>query len=118
MNIEPIGRVIKQSPEESVLEIIPLYQDGLSGICAGNRLQVLYWMHELKEKDRQRLKVHPRGDKRRPLTGVFALRSPMRPNPIGVSDVRVVRVVENRVVVTGLDALDGSPIVDIKGGPA
>ena len=114
MNIEPVGKVIKQSPQESVLEIIPMYKDGLSGIAPGDRLQVLYWMHELKETERQRLKVHPRGDKNRPLTGVFALRSPMRPNPIGVSDVRVTRIVENRVVVTGLDALDGSPILDLK----
>jgi len=118
MNIEPIGKVVKRSKEESVLEIITVYKDGLSGIAAGDRLQVLYWMHELKETERQRLKVHPRGDRDRPLTGVFALRSPMRPNPIGVSDVRVIRVVENRVVVTGLDALDGSPIVDVKRGRA
>jgi len=116
MEIKPIGKVIKQSAEESVLEIEPAHTEGLCGIETGDRLQVLYWMHKLREGNRQTLKVHPRGDRSRPLKGVFGLRSPMRPNPIGVSDVRVTRLMENRVFVSGLDALDGSPIIDIKGG--
>ena len=118
MNIKPIGKVIEQSAEVSVLEIAPAHRDGLCGIAVGDRLLVLYWMHELKERDRRVLKVHPRGNTNRPLTGVFALRSPMRPNPIGVSEVHVTNVVENHVFVTGLDALDGSPILDVKGSPS
>ena len=116
MNIESIGKVIKRSAEESVLEIDPVHKEGLCGIAAADLLQVLYWMHELRETDRRILKVHPQGDRSRPLKGVFGLRSPMRPNPIGVSDVCVTRVAETRVFVTGLDALDGSPILDIKSG--
>jgi tRNA-Thr(GGU) m(6)t(6)A37 methyltransferase TsaA len=115
MNIRPIGTVRILSAEESLLEILPVYQEGLSGIGAGDRLQVLYWMHKLEDGDRQRLMVHPRGDRTRPLKGVFALRSPARPNPIGVSEVQVRRLTGSHLSVRGLDGLDGSPIIDIKG---
>jgi L-fuculose-phosphate aldolase len=115
MDIRPIGTVRILSAEESVLDIEPAYQEGLSGIGPGDRLQVLYWMHELEEGDRHRLMVHPRGDQTRPLKGVFALRSPARPNPIGVSEVQVRRLAGRQVFVRGLDALEGSPIVDVKG---
>lgn len=116
MNIEAIGKVRAISPKESVLEIDPALKDGLHGISAGDRLQVLYWMHELDTDARKVLKVHPRGDQTRPLKGVFGVRSPMRPNPIGVSSIRVARIEAGRVVVTGLDAFDGSPVIDIKAG--
>ncbi|KPJ73885.1 MAG: hypothetical protein AMS14_06205 [Planctomycetes bacterium DG_20] len=114
MTILPIGTVIKQSQEESILDIDPVHAEGLDGIEAGDRLQVLYWMHELSAKDRTILKVRPRGDTSRALKGVFGLRSPLRPNPIGVSTVEVGRVEGSRVFVTDLDARDGSPIIDIK----
>ena len=118
MDIEPIGNVGKQSGNESVLEIDPVYEDGLHGIAAGDRLQILYWMHELQNEDRKLLKAHPQGDRSRPLKGVFGLRSPMRPNPIGVSTVQVARIEGHRMFVTGLDALNGSPVIDIKWSPA
>jgi len=114
MNTEPIGKVRVLSRKESLLEIDRAYEDGLHGISAGDRLQVLYWMHKLDQGARKILKAHPRGDQSRPLKGVFGLRSPMRPNPIGVSTVQAVRIEGNHLVVTGLDALDGSPIIDIK----
>lgn len=114
MNIRRIGTVRILSAEESVLEILPVYQEGLSGIGAGDRLQILYWMHKLESGNRHRLVVHPRGDRTRSLKGVFALRSPARPNPIGVSEVQVRRLTGSHISVGGLDALDGSPIVDIK----
>ena len=117
MKIKPIGKVTRGRSEESILELDPVYTDGLSGISAGDRVQVLYWMHRLGEGQKAILKVHPRGDQRRPLQGVFGLRSPMRPNPIGVSLVEVVRVEESQVFVKGLDALDGSPLIDLKGAP-
>ena len=115
MRIEPIGRVEKLPEGESVIEIAPACCDGLHGIGAGDRLQVLYWMHKLESDERKVLKVHPRGDRSRPLKGVFAVRSPMRPNPIGVTTVEVMRVEGNRVFVKSLDALGGSPVIDIKG---
>ena len=116
MDIEAIGRVRTIAPKESALEIAPAFLDGLHGISAGDRLLVLYWMHELDADARKILKVHPRGDATRPLKGVFGVRSPMRPNPIGVCSVRVTRIEANRVVVTGLDAFDGSPVIDVKSG--
>ena len=114
MNIEAIGKVRMISSNESALEIDPAFKDGLHGIALGDRLQVLYWMHELDTDARKVLKVHPRGDETRPLKGVFGVRSPMRPNPIGVSSVQVARIEADCVVVTGLDAFDGSPVIDIK----
>ncbi len=115
MELKPIGKVRSLSAGRSVLEVDDAYKNALYGIHPGDRVQVLYWMHELLADARQTLKVHPRGDGSRPLRGVFALRSPMRPNPIGVSVVKVVQVGDGQVTVTGLDALDGSPLVDIKG---
>lgn len=112
-DIRPIGRV-RRIEGTSVLELDESLEDALDGVEAGDTIQVLYWMHELTEEDRGIQKVHPRGDTDRPLRGVFALRSPMRPNPIGVSNVRVERVRGTEVTVSGLDALDGSPVLDIK----
>jgi len=117
MKIKPIGKVTRGRSEKSILELDPVYTEGLSGISAGDRLQVLYWMHRLGEGQRAILKVHPRGDQRRPLQGVFGLRSPVRPNPIGVSLVEVIRIEESHITVKGLDALDGSPVIDVKGAP-
>lgn len=114
MRIQPIGKVRRLSDEESVLEVDAAYRQGLDGIRSGDRLEVFYWMHKLTAEDRKRLKVHPRGDKSAPLAGVFALRSPLRPNPIGATVIEVRRIRGARLWVTGLDALDGSPILDIK----
>ena len=86
----------------------------MHGIEPGDRLDVLYWMHRLPAEKRRALKVHPQGDERRPLKGVFGLRSPMRPNPIGVSTVTVRRIEKGLLYVDPFDAFDGSPIVDIK----
>jgi tRNA-Thr(GGU) m(6)t(6)A37 methyltransferase TsaA len=114
VKIEPIGTVRKRTTDWSVLELRPELEEGLHGIRPGDWVQVLYWMHELEPDARRTLKVHPQGDPDRPLTGVFGLRSPMRPNPIGVSNVQVTEVESNRLFVTMLDALDGSPVIDIK----
>ena len=72
---------------------------------------ILYW---LDRADRSRLQVHPRGDRSRPLRGVFATRSPHRPNPIAVATVEILEVRGTRFRVRGLDALDGTPLLDIK----
>jgi len=115
LKIKPIGKVVTLPGEECALEIDTAYREGLPGIKAGDRLQVLYWMHKIPTEDRQVLRVHPQGNTRKPLTSVFVLRSPRRPNPIGVSSVKVTRLEQNRVFTTGLDAMDGSPLIDIKG---
>lgn len=84
---------------------------GLVGIKPGDELLVLTWFH-LAERDV--LQVHPRGDLTRPLTGVFATRSPDRPNPIGLHRVSVLEVEQQRIRVAPLEAIHGTPIVDIK----
>ena len=95
------------------LELTPSAAPGLLGIHPGNELIGLTWLH-LAERDV--LQVHPRGDMNRPLTGVFATRSPDRPNPIGLHRVSVLEVAEaeRKLRVAPLEAIDGTPIVDIK----
>src|SRR5574341_349213 len=96
---------------EAWLELTPQAAQGLLGIVAGDELFLLTWLH-LAERDV--LQVHPRGDPKRPLTGVFATRSPDRPNPIGLHRVTVLEVAGHRLRVAPLEAIDGTPIVDIK----
>ena len=122
--IEPIGFVrselkrLEEAPmqgdegaPEAWLEFIPSAAKGLVGIKAGDGLIVLTWLHR---SDRDVLQVHPRGDINRPLTGVFATRSPDRPNPVGLHRVTVLEVMEEKLRVAPLEAIDGTPIVDIK----
>ncbi|HUF00368.1 MAG TPA: tRNA (N6-threonylcarbamoyladenosine(37)-N6)-methyltransferase TrmO [Anaerolineales bacterium] len=96
---------------EAWLELTPQTAQGLMGIKPGDELIVLTWLH-LAERDV--LQVHPRGDLNRPLTGVFATRSPDRPNPIGLHRVSVLEVAEQKLRVAPLEAINGTPIVDIK----
>jgi tRNA-Thr(GGU) m(6)t(6)A37 methyltransferase TsaA len=84
---------------------------GIADIAAGDRLVVLTWLHQA---DRDVLEVHPQGDPSRPLTGVFSTRSPDRPNPIGIHRVQVTGLDGNRIRVDALEAIDGTPILDLK----
>lgn len=85
--------------------------DALHGLQEGDELVVLTWLHQA---DRDVLKVHPRGDPANPITGVFRTRAPMRPNPIGLHTVRVLELDGARVKVSDLEAIDGTPVVDVK----
>lgn len=96
---------------EAWLEFTSKVAQGLLGIRVGDELLLLTWLH-LAERDV--LLVHPRGDVNRPLTGVFATRSPDRPNPIGLHRVLVLEVTDQKLRVAHLEAIDGTPIVDIK----
>jgi tRNA-Thr(GGU) m(6)t(6)A37 methyltransferase TsaA len=87
------------------------FRDGLDGIRAGDELIVLTW---LDRASREVLRVHPRGDRSRPEQGVFSTRSPARPNPIGLHRVEVLSVEAERLRVSNLEALDGTPVVDLK----
>lgn len=100
-----------ESQRIGTLEIFPKYQEGLAGIEVGQTIVVLFWLHE---STRDVLKVYPRGDRSKGLRGVFATRSPMRPNPIAISELQVLAIKGNFIEVTGLDILNGTPIVDIK----
>jgi tRNA-Thr(GGU) m(6)t(6)A37 methyltransferase TsaA len=84
---------------------------GLDGIVPGDELILLTWLHRA---DRDVLSVHPRGDILRPPQGVFGTRSPHRPNPVGLHRVEVVAIDGARVQVRNLEAVDGTPIVDVK----
>lgn len=124
LRLWPIGRVRspladraaapKQGDEgapEALLELDPEIAPGLTGIEAGEEVLVLTWLDRAR---RDVLEVHPRGDGGRPTTGVFATRSPNRPNPIGLHRVRVLAVDRNRLRVDGLEAIDGTPVLDLK----
>ncbi|WP_042376097.1 tRNA (N6-threonylcarbamoyladenosine(37)-N6)-methyltransferase TrmO [Streptacidiphilus melanogenes] len=88
-----------------------VYAAALDGLAAGMDVLLLTW---LDRADRDTLAVRPRGDAARPLTGVFATRAPDRPNPIGLHDVHVLAVEGTRVHVRNLEAIDGTPILDVK----
>ncbi len=96
---------------DAVVVLDPRYLDAASDIRPGDRLVLLTWLH-LSDRDVQR--VHPRGDEGRPLTGVFSTRSPARPNPVGLHEVEVLEAGRGRLRVRGLEALDGTPVIDIK----
>ena len=112
--IRPVGEVVK-SEDKTVLKILPDYQDALLGLDGFSHVIVLYWFDRNDNpKKRSILKVHPRRDKRNPLRGVFATRSPMRPNLIGLSVCRIQAIDQGSIVVDEIDAFDGSPIIDLK----
>jgi tRNA-Thr(GGU) m(6)t(6)A37 methyltransferase TsaA len=122
--LRPIGRVestltdpadAPRQPDEGApdawLVFDPSVAPALDGLEPGIDVLLFTW---LDRGDRDTLAVHPRGDRSRPLTGVFATRAPDRPNPIGLHTVHIVAVEGNRVRVRHLEALDGTPILDVK----
>jgi tRNA-Thr(GGU) m(6)t(6)A37 methyltransferase TsaA len=122
--LRPIGRV--ESPLTSLeaaprqgdegapdawLRFEPELRDALRDLQAGAEVLVLTWLHRA---DRDVLTVHPRGDLSRPETGVFNTRSPDRPNPIGLHRLTILAVDDLRLQVRGLEAVDGTPLLDVK----
>jgi tRNA-Thr(GGU) m(6)t(6)A37 methyltransferase TsaA len=93
------------------LEVNETVAEGLEGIAAGDEILLITWFHKAH---RNVLKLHPRWDKNNPLTGVFATRSPDRPNPLGLHQVTVLAIDGRRLKVGPLEAIDGTPVVDIK----
>jgi tRNA-Thr(GGU) m(6)t(6)A37 methyltransferase TsaA len=88
--------------------------EALDGLDQFSHLIVLYWMHQLNPRRKLPLKVHPMGKAELPLVGRFATRSPSRPNPVGQATVRLLERRGNILKVKGLDAIDGTPVIDIK----
>jgi tRNA-Thr(GGU) m(6)t(6)A37 methyltransferase TsaA len=111
---ERAARMRTQSRAVSELIINPELEDMLDGIDEFSHLMVLYWSHLIPEKQRRVMKVHPLGSNDFPLVGTFATHSPARPNSILVTVVRLLERKGNILRVTGLDALNDSPILDIK----
>lgn len=96
---------------EAVIEVEESLLEGLEGIQAGDDLIVITWLHQA---NRDVLSTHPRNDPSLPLSGVFATRSPDRPNPLGLHRVTVRAVEGRRLTVAPLEAIDGTPVVDLK----
>ncbi len=96
---------------DAFLELEPEYKRGMSRVRVGDRLIVLTWLHRSR---RDVLRVHPQGEAWRPLTGVFLTRSPDRPNPIGLHRVTVRKIQRDGFVIGPIEAIDGTPVVDIK----
>jgi tRNA-Thr(GGU) m(6)t(6)A37 methyltransferase TsaA len=111
VNLEDAPRQGDEGAPEAWLELTAPAAQGLVGITVGDKLIVLTWLHRAQ---RDELLVHPQGRLELPLTGVFATRSPNRPNPIGLHQVSVLEIAGQRLRVTPMEAIDGTPIVDIK----
>ena len=108
------GEAPKQGSEgapDAWLEVYPWAAEGLRGLAAGDEIIVITWFHQA---DRDVFQVHPRSDPRNPLTGVFATRSPDRPNPLGLHPVGVRAIDGARLHIGPIEAIDGTPVVDIK----
>jgi tRNA (adenine37-N6)-methyltransferase len=126
MTLRAIGIVrngIKQPPRqvpfdwEKVISDIVVdssLTEALDGLGEFSHIVVLYWMHQVATTGQLSLRVHPRGKQELPLVGLFATRSPQRPNPVGETTVRLLQCQGNILKVEGLDAIDGTPVIDIK----
>lgn len=123
-SIKPIGfirselRRREEAPRQgfegapnAFIEVLPPYRKALNRMQVGDEIIVITWLHRAQ---RHVLKVHPRGDRSRPLTGVFSTRSPDRPNPLGLHRVKVLQIDSGRLCVGPIEAIDGTPVVDIK----
>jgi tRNA-Thr(GGU) m(6)t(6)A37 methyltransferase TsaA len=104
-------RQANEGAPDAWIVLEPSFADALQGVGVGDELVILTWLHLA---DREILQVHPRDDETRPLTGVFATRSSDRPNPIGLHQVTVLGIDGLSVRVGQLEAIDGTPVVDIK----
>jgi tRNA-Thr(GGU) m(6)t(6)A37 methyltransferase TsaA len=112
--MQPVGWV-RKSGGKTFIEIDKRYQPALLGVDKLKSLQVLWWFdrNDTPEK-RAILQVHPRGDPDNPLRGVFATRSPYRPNLIALTEVDVIAVRDNLIEIDGIDAFADTPVLDLK----
>jgi len=122
IKLEPIGYVKRKTKDENVrnrsltvqVVINPRYITALDGVEDYSHLFIIFYMHKIPKKQEPILKVHPRGRVDIPLQGIFATRTPQRPNPMGLTLVQLIERKENILVVKGLDAYDNTPVLDIK----
>ena len=111
---EAVGDEVKDKSRISQIIIRDDLAEALEGVDGFSHLFVLFWLNQISSDQRMTLKVHPRGRMDMPLLGVFAARTSLRPNPIGLTLVELLKVEGNTLTVRGLDAFDGTPILDIK----
>lgn len=120
--LEPIGfvktdAVCNKIRDKNVLSQLVLREnltEALEGVEEFSHIFVLFWLDKMTGDNRKVMKVHPMGRADMPLLGIYATRTPQRPNPIGLTRVKLVKVDGNVLTVKGLDAFDGTPILDIK----
>lgn len=112
--LRPVGRVEK-SEGSARIRIFEQYADALKGLSDWSHINVLYWFDKNDTPQKRGiLQVHPRGNPENPLTGVFACRSPVRPNLIALSVCRIASIKENVIHLDDIDAFDATPVLDIK----
>ena len=112
--IIPVGIVRKTDTAVSI-KIFNDYTDALLGLDGFSHIVVLYWFDQNDTSEKRRvLQVHPRKDPRNPLTGVFATHSPQRPNLIGLTVCKIISIHGGSIEIEDIDALDGSPVIDLK----
>jgi tRNA-Thr(GGU) m(6)t(6)A37 methyltransferase TsaA len=111
---EAVGDEVKDKTRLSEIFVDCELTQALEGISGFSHVFVLFWLSEISSEERKTLKVHPRGRRDMPLLGVFATRTNLRPNPVGLTLVELVKVEGNVLTVRGLDAFDGTPVLDIK----
>jgi len=110
----PVG-IVRKSGDTVRIEIVEKYHDALLGLEQFSHILVFCWYHKNDRPERRNtLQVHPRGDRKNPLTGVFATRSPVRPNLIAMTICRLISIEGNVIRVDEIDAFDGTPVIDIK----
>ncbi len=110
----PLG-VVGKNDKAIWIDIFDAFADALLGLDGFSHIQVLYWFHENDEVDKRKvLQVHPRKDKKNPLSGVFATHSPLRPNLIGLTICKIKSIQDGRIEIEDIDAFDGTPVIDIK----
>ena len=121
--LKPIGIVRSEVKEHkrggwqdvtSEIVIDEEWTEHLDGLDEFSHIMVVFWMHLVPRENRPPMRIHPRGRDDLPLVGLFATRAPYRPNPIGVSVVKLLHRHDNILTVAGLDAIDGTPVLDIK----
>lgn len=110
-SLDAAPRQADEGAPEAWLVFEPDAVEGIRNIRAGDDLILITWLDRAR---RNVLSVHPRGDVSRPAEGVFSTRSPHRPNPLGLHDVKVIAAESGRLRVRNLEAIDGTPIVDVK----
>lgn len=108
---EAAPRQGNEGAPDAWVEVNSAVAEGLEGIAVNSEIILITWFHKAH---REILKLHPRGDKSYPITGVFSTRSPDRPNPLGLHRVTVLKITGNRLKVRPIEAIDGTPVVDIK----
>jgi tRNA-Thr(GGU) m(6)t(6)A37 methyltransferase TsaA len=108
---EDAPRQGREGAPAALIEVLPSYRKALHRMRAGDEIIIISWLHHAR---RNVMEVHPRGDASRPLTGVFSTRSPHRPNPLGLHRVKVLKMTQDTLQVGPIEAIDGTPVVDIK----